>query len=210
MNIKQFALSSTLAAVILGAPVAAARAQDAEPEFINVGSYAIAFPLGDTHDFVPNTSWFGANWEGQWRYKPKTSVGVSLGLQDFFNQSRGTTTFSSGAVTGQQSRELLLGTIMGIGRYYPGPTLGRGFYLGMGAGGQFAQQYYQLGVTNPIGRSAFHFAIAPELGVVTPIMEDLDVVFTARLTATTAAGNYLGGGARNFKFITLGVGMAER
>src|SRR4029079_6792168 len=138
------------------------------------------------------------------------SVGVSLGLQDFFNQSRGTTTFSSGAVTGQQSRELLLGTIMGIGRYYPGPTLGRGFYLGMGAGGQFAQQYYQLGVTKPIGRSAFHFAIAPELGVVTPIMEDLDVVFTARFTATTAAGNYLGGGARNFKFITLGVGMAER
>ena len=112
MNIRQFALSSTLAAVILGGPVAAARAQDAEPEFINVGSYAIAFPLGDTHDFVPNMSWFGANWEGQWRYKPKTSVGVSLGLQDFFNQSRGTTTFSSGAVTGQQSRELLLGTIM--------------------------------------------------------------------------------------------------
>jgi len=210
MNRKQLALRAAVAASVVGAPIAALRAQDAEPPFINVGSYAIAFPLGDTRDFVRNVSWFVANWEGQWRYKPKTSVGVSLGLQDFFDQTRGTTTFSSGAVTGQQSRELLLGTVMGIGRYYPGPTLGRGFYAGLGAGGQFAQQYYQLGVTNPIGRSAFHFAIAPEVGVVTPIMEGLDAVFTARFTATTAAGNYLGGGARSFKFITLGIGMAER
>ena len=210
MKSKHFAVGVALAASIVVAPIAAARAQDAEPPFINIGSYAIAIPLGDTHDFVPNLSWFGANWEGQWRYKPKTSVGVSLGLQDFFDQTRGTTTFSSGAVTGQQSRELLLGTVMGIGRYYPGSTLGRGPYLGLGAGGQFAQQYYQLGVTNPIGRSAFHLAIAPEIGVVTPIMEGLDAVFTARFTATTSAGNYLGGGARSFKYITLGVGMAER
>ena len=210
MKSKHFAVGAALAASIVVAPIAAARAQDAEPPFINIGSYAIAIPLGDTLDFVPNLSWFGANWEGQWRYKPKTSVGVSLGLQDFFDQTHGTTTFSSGAVTGQQSRELLLGTVMGIGRYYPGSTLGRGPYLGLGAGGQFAQQYYQLGVTNPIGRSAFHLAIAPEIGVVTPIMEGLDAVFTARFTATTAAGNYLGGGARSFKYITLGVGMAER
>lgn len=210
MNTKHVALGVAVAIASLGVSIDPARAQDAEPPFINVGSYAIAFPLGDTHNFVPNVSWFGANWEGQWRYKPKTSVGVSLGLQDFFDQTRGTTTFSSGAVTGQQSRELLLGTVMGIGRYYPGPTLGRGFYAGLGAGGQFAQQYYQLGVTNPIGRSAFHLAIAPEVGVVTPIMEGLDAVFIARFTATTSNGNYLGGGARNFKFITLGVGMAER
>ena len=210
MNPTRFALVTAFAAGLTAGVGRTSRAQDVDPPFINVGSYAIAFPLGDTHNFVPNVSWFGANWEGQWRYKPKTTVGVTLGLQDFFDQTRGTTNFSSGAVTGQQSRELLLGTLMGIGRYYPGPTLGRGPYVGLGAGGQFAQQYYQLGVTNPIGRSAFHFAIAPEIGVVTPIMEGLDAVFTARFTATTAAGNYLGGGARNFKFITLGFGMAER
>src|SRR5437764_6495746 len=97
MNRKQFAVSAALATGVLAGSGGYCRAQDVEPPFMNVGSYAIAIPIGNTSNFVPNMSWFGANWEGQWRYKPKTSLGVTVGLQDFFDQTRGTTTFPSGA-----------------------------------------------------------------------------------------------------------------
>src|SRR5438309_10420478 len=95
----------TLAALI---PVAA-HAQDpmGEPDFTNLGSYSIAIPIGDTHQFTPGVSWFGAAWEGQWLVHPRTVAGAAVTINDFYDVTHGTTNFTAGSATGLQSRDLL-------------------------------------------------------------------------------------------------------
>src|SRR6185503_4095089 len=123
---------------ILGSRAAAQNPQTSSegPSFTSIGTYAIAFPVGDTHRFVPNVSWFGAGWEGQWLVRPYTAAGAAITVNDFFDATHGTTTFPSGAATGFQNRELLVVTVMGTGRWNPHHLLGRGGWLGLGAGGE--------------------------------------------------------------------------
>ncbi|HEX4681084.1 MAG TPA: hypothetical protein VH277_00175, partial [Gemmatimonadaceae bacterium] len=58
--------------------------EPAEEPFTSIGSYAISFPIGDTHQFIPLVSWFGAGWEGQWLLRPRTVWGVAANINDFF------------------------------------------------------------------------------------------------------------------------------
>src|SRR4051812_37470686 len=78
-----------------------------EENFTNLGSYSIAMPMGDTHRFTNGMSWLGIGWEGQWRVRARTVAGASLTLNHFYDETRGTTNFGSGAVTGFQHRDLL-------------------------------------------------------------------------------------------------------
>ena len=82
-------------------------------------------------------------------------------------------------------------------------------YVGLGAGGQWAQQYYQLGVNSQLSRNGFHWVVAPEIGVAKQVMEGTELVIGLRYTAPTAAGDYVGGGARKFSFLSLSFALAE-
>ena len=137
MKTSRFAFGSAVVVAITASAGTAASAQDTtSSSFINVGTYAIAVPFGDTHRFVSPMSWFGAGWKGQWRFHEHFAQGLSGSLQDFADMEGGTTNFPSGAVTGNQAREILMVTAMGTGRWYAGNTWGRGLYLGLGAGGE--------------------------------------------------------------------------
>src|SRR3954466_1315470 len=117
-----------------------------EEPFTSIGSYSISFPVGDTHRFVHPVSWFGAGWEGQWPLRPETVWGVAANINDFFDATRGTTTFPQGAATGLQNRDLLLVSGTGTIRHFLRKTTNVRPYVGIGAGGEYVQQYYQLGV----------------------------------------------------------------
>ncbi|HEX4682992.1 MAG TPA: hypothetical protein VH277_09800, partial [Gemmatimonadaceae bacterium] len=117
--------------------------------------------------------------------------------------------FPQGAATGLQNRDLLLVSGTGTIHHYLGKTTGRGAFVGVGAGGEYVQQYYQLGVNSQFTRTGFHFILAPEAGYTTPVMEGVDLVLAARYSAPTSAGNYLGGGSRRFGFLTFVFGLAE-
>src|SRR3954462_5548388 len=88
-----------LAAMTALAHRASAQDQNGELAYTNIGSYAIAFPIGDTHRFIRNTSWFGASWEGQWRAGPTTTAGATVAINDFYNHTGGTTNFAFGSAT---------------------------------------------------------------------------------------------------------------
>jgi opacity protein-like surface antigen len=180
-----------------------------EENFTNLGSYAIAVPIGDTRRFTNGMSWLGIGWEGQWRVRSRTVAGASLTLNHFYDETRGTTNFGTGSVTGFQHRDLLLAGAMATGRWYLDRMAGHGPYIGLGAGGQWAQQYYQLGVNSQLSRSAFHLALAPEFGVAKQVMDGIDLMIGLRYTASAAAGDYVGGGARKFNFLSLSFALAE-
>ncbi len=181
-----------------------------DDHYTNVGSYSFAIPIGDTHRFTPDPSFLGLAWEGQWLVRPRTAAGLAVTFNEFYDNTRGTASFATGAVTGLQTRALMLASAMAVGRWYVHKAAYDGAYVGLGAGGQLGREYYVVGTASPFTRSAVHFVVAPELGFAHPVAEGMELVVSARYTGSSAAGNYLGGGARRFQFVTLSIGMAER
>jgi hypothetical protein len=205
---KGTAMSLVAAAGLLGA--AGAHAQEREHgRFTSYASYSFSVPVGDTRQFLSSPSWMGVSWEGQWLLRSMTSAGVAIGINDFYDRSNRTTDFDGGSATGEQVRDLLVATLMGTGRWFPGGSAGRGFYLAIGAGGILAQQSYQLGVMPQLVRTAFHAVVAPEAGMTVGLFEGIDGVVNLRYTLPNAAGSYLGGSSRSFQFVTLSLGIAE-
>src|SRR3954470_8864188 len=143
MTTLRFACGSAMAVAAAMSLSTPASAQTPPPDtYINIGTYALAIPVGDTRRFIAPVGIFGMGWDGQWLLHSHFSKGISFALNDFSDTRKGTTEFPSGAVTGHQASELLVMSLMGTARWYPGNNWGRGLYLGMGLGGEFDQQYY--------------------------------------------------------------------
>jgi len=191
------------------APACAARMHAQDPEFTSIGAYAISIPLGDTHRYVGVPSWMGVTWDGLWPLRNRTWAGIELGLNDFFDQDNRTTNFPSGSATGFQVRDLLVMSVMGTGRWFALKS-SHGPYLGLGVGGSYVSQFYQLGPISPFNRTGVHLTAAPEVGYVAPFLTDIDAVVSIRLATPVSAGDYLGGGRRSFRFMMLSFGLAER
>ena len=211
MRRSRFAFGSAILVALSMSGSSSASAQDTLSEnFINIGTYTIGFPVGDLRRYTSPVSWLGTGWEGQWKYKENMSKGITVTLHDFTDLGHGTTTFPRAAVTGSQVREVVMMTVMGTGRWYYGNTWGKGFNVGLSAGGEWDQQYYQVGISPDATRSALHLAISPDIGYVAPFMEGVDLVINARFMVPVPGGSYLGGGSRSFQFVALSFGMAER
>jgi len=211
MRTSRFACGSAVVVALATSTGTPASAQNPPSDaYINIGTYQVGIPVGDTRRFIAPVGLFGVGWDGQWPYRSHFSKGLSFTLQDFSDTKAGTTNFPSGAVTGHQASELLMMSLLGTVRWYPGMKWGRGLYLGMGAGGEFDQQYYNVGVAQQVTRSGVHLAIAPDVGIITRVMGDIDMVINARFMVPNSAGSYLGGGPRSFQFVALSIGIAER
>lgn len=196
-------------ALALSAGALGAQLGDPNSRFTSVSSYAASWPVGDTRRYVGIPSYLGMGWDGQWSTRNNTAIGVGLGIYDFYNSSFTTTNFPSGSATGDQLRDLLVFSALATGRWYPLAD-SRGPYVGLGAGAMYAEQYYQLGISSQLSRTAFHLVIAPEAGVSVPLMQSVNANLGVRFWSPNAAGNYVGGGARSFRFVTASIGLAER
>lgn len=188
---------------------AGAGALPAQGSFTSVTMYEVSAPLGDTRRFVAGVSWVGLSWEGRWAVSRRAAAGVSLGLNDFSDSFTGTTNFPSGAATGPQFRYLLSAPVLAKGYVYPLDGERVRWFAGGGAGVAHVDQVFQLG-TRPVGRRGWHLAVAPEVGAELYDFDGgLTAVVSVRYNAPFATGNYVGGGARSFQYLTLRLGMGE-
>ena len=197
-----------LVAPALAGAVAAQAQGWTESRFASVATYAFSIPTGDTRQFLSSPSLMGISWEANWVFRAST-MGVAIGVHDFFDRSNGTTDFDQGSATGEQLRDLLVATVMPNARWFPLGVAGRGPYFNLGAGAIFVQQSYQLGVMPQLIRSAIHLAVAPEVGTVHRLFDGVDAVASVRYMLPTSSGRYLGGGSRSPQFLTINVGIAE-
>jgi len=200
-----------LLAALLACPVCIPAQEPADDErFSSLATYAMSFPAGYTRRYVSMPSFVGAGWEGMWSFRGNTAVGFGFSMHDFFRESRMTMDFPWGAATGDQARDLLVASLAAQGRWYTGDVGHRRAFFGLGAGGLFVHQSYQLAFNPLIRESALHPAIAPEAGFAVPVTHGVDVVGILRYTISRPAGDYVGGGPRRFPFATFSIGFAER
>lgn len=176
--------------------------------FSSAAGMTFAMPTGETRDFVTAPSWIGLSWEGRWDLTPHVQTVGGLEFQDFYSSSFTTTNFASGAATGQQVRDLIAVNVMAGLRYYPLPQRSHRPYISLGAGGVYTGQYFQLGLSQ-INHDDFTPAIAPEIGLEIPYVDDIGAVVALRYTLPTHAV-HIGGGARSFQYLTLVLAVVER
>ena len=199
----------SLAATALLLIASRVAAQDAEEHYTSSATYSLAFPVGDTRQYVSHLGWAGFGWEGMWLLRPNTRGGFSLAVQDFAKHSSGTTNYSFGSATGEQFRDLLSFSAMATSRWYLRGVAGQGPYLGMGAGTIYTQQSYQLGVLPQLVRTGWHLGVAPEAGIAIPVYAGLHAIVSAKYFAPLSSGRYIGGGSRSFQFVALNIGLGE-
>jgi hypothetical protein len=177
--------------------------------FTSASGYTFAIPLGDTRDFVTTPSWIGIAWDGRWSLTPHVTASAGVSFQDFYAASFKTTNFASGAATGQQVRDLIAANFMGGIRFYPLPQASNRPYVALAAGAAYTGQYFQLGLSQ-VDRNVVAPAVAPEVGLEMPVMDGIDAVLSMRYTMPARTTNHIGGGARSFQYLTLGIAFAER
>lgn len=185
----------------------AIRPLSAQDPFATMTTYELSIPVGDTRHFIPNTSFLGMTWEGRWAVARRASAGVMFGINEFSQRSNGTTNFPSGAATGPQFRYLLSMPLLATGYVYPFGSDRRLFYLGGGAGIARIDQLFELG-TRQLGRAAWHFVVAPEVGAeMHAIRDDFLAMVSVRYNMPFAMGDYVGGGTRSFRHLTIRIGF---
>ena len=194
---------------LLVALFSCARLLSAQSSFVSVTTYEVAVPIGETRDFLTSTSWLGFSWEGRWALASRAYAGVQVGLNDFSQRTDGTMNFPSGAATGPQFRYLLSTPLLVTGYVYPIDTYHVRWYVGGAAGYSYILQLFELGVRQ-ITHGAWHAVLAPEAGVeVRAFGEGVIGLVSVRYSAPASAGDYLGGGSRSFRHLTVRMGFGE-
>lgn len=197
--------------VLLAAMVVLTLAPQADArDKITAITYNVGIPIGNTKDYIDNTSWrgFGLDFRHfRSRNKPIT-VGFSFAWQ-VFDQRLDNETFviDSGAVTGTQRRYLNSLPFLLTAHYYSSQQSNQTrFFLGGGAGLYYIEQRFDIGV-NSRQENNWHFGLMPEVGVQVPF-GDVEFLLSGRYHYAFAAGTSLTGDSQAWDYITINAGVA--
>lgn len=157
--------------------------------------YSVGFPTGDMRDFVSKTSWRGFGLEGRKFMSDKTSVGIAWQWNTFHEQTDRLISLEieniDGDVSGHQFRRVYATPILVTGHYYLQSTEGyRNVlpYLGVGVGAYWIQRRLEIGIV-AFERSAWHFALAPEGGVIIPMGYDSNLILNVKYCYAFESGD---------------------
>jgi len=193
--------------VFLALPIARGNAQR---QYVGTLSYTMAQPSGDASDFANNFSWLGFTVEGDWFIRDKISAGFISGWQEIYKEQGGDSyTFSNGTVSAARTyRHIGSLPILARARYWTG-TPGDRFhaFAGLGLGTYWMKQTVDAGIYTAED-DAWHFGVAPEVGVLVKTGYDIGWTLNARYNYPVAAGDYLGGKSASFSYWGFGIGVS--
>ena len=193
--------------VFLALPIARGHAQK---QYVGTLAYTMAQPSGDASDFANNFSWLGFSVEGDWFIRDKISTGFIAGWQEIYKEEgQGSYTFSNGTVTGARIYKHIGSLpLLARARYWTGTPGDRAHaFAGLGVGTYWMKQTVDAGIYTA-DSDAWHFGIAPEVGVLVKTGYDIGWTLNARYNYPFAAGDYLGGKSASFSYWGIGIGVS--
>ena len=135
-------------------------------DYYSTVNYGISVPLGDTKDFISNTSLRGFSFEFGRFFTEEISVGFSFAWT-VLNESfpRDTYAFEDLTMTGNLYRYINAFSLMAVGRYYFSPDSKFRPYLGLASGAYVINKVSDFGVHRYENKN-WHFGLAPEAGII--------------------------------------------
>ncbi len=187
---------------LLAIPIAlllsnAAQAQ----EWYYAVSYGMATPVSDTKDFTGGTSWRNWGVDVLAFVRPTTSVGVSFGWNVFNDVTTEVSSVGQVDIQGTQFRYInSLPMLVNI-REYRGTRGGMRPFFGLGVGTQLVKQRVDVGQWR-ISENTWHFALAPEIGVVLPFESDAKWFISGKYNYAVKASD------RTHSYFAFNIGIA--
>ena len=151
-------------------------------------TYNIAMPLGNTADYIQNTSFRGASLEIGTALTEKFSLGLGASWHVFY-RNQGYTTIElsrTSALSGNEYRYINAFPIMAIGRYLFTSQGKFTPFVGTGIGTAYIEQRTDIG-SIPFESRAWHLAVAPEIGSIVQVGYRTNLFINARFTNTFKA-----------------------
>jgi opacity protein-like surface antigen len=152
-------------------------------------TYNIAVPLGNTASYIGNTSFRGVSAEVGTALNEQFSVGLG-GSWHVFYQHKGYTTVelsSTSALSGKEYRYINAFPLMAIGRYLFNSQGKFTPFIGTGIGTAYVEQRTDIGSV-PFESSAWHLAVAPEIGSIIEVGYRTNLFLNARFTNAFKSG----------------------
>jgi len=178
-------------------------------------SYDVAFPLGETSDYIDKTSWRGFTVQGRHFINSNISIGGSFSWQVFNQRLSETVEFSfqpedaerpiNGTLSGEQFRYINTLPIMVNAHYYMGDALPGALrpYAGLSVGAAPTKSRVEIGLL-AIDEFNWHLAFAPEAGVLIPIGTGLDFIGAVKYNFALKANDSI-----NHSYFNIQVGLAN-
>lgn len=127
-------------------------------------NYVVTVPLGNTSDFIDNTSGRGINFEFQKFINPHVTLGIEAGHSTLFKkEDKKVYTEGSASISGVQYRYQYTWPILATANYYALRTGLLRPYAGIGLGTMASHRRLDMGIYTA-DKTHWQFAIKPELG----------------------------------------------
>ena len=187
---------------LLAIPIALLLSNGAQAQDFYVGmSYGMATPVSDTKDFTGGTSW--RNWGIDFLtiMSPNTSLGVSFGWNVFNDVTTDVSSIGGADVQGTQYRYVNSFPMLVNFRRHGGTVGGMRPFFGVGFGTQYVKQRVDVGQWR-LSDNTWHFAMAPEVGVVLPFEGDAKWFITGKYNYAMKASD------RTHSYFAFNIGVA--
>ncbi len=194
------ALVGLLLLPVLNGPAHAQRHVSYVGDNLWLGSYSVGFPMGDTKDYIGQTSWLGFAIEGRHFTTPNLTLGFLSGWTTFNDKSYRLTEEGTMTLSGVQARYLNIFPLLANVFYYLGDRDSANFYFGLGAGTYWIEQRTEVGLWAATENN-WHLGLAPEIGVAFP-RGRTSIVVSARYNYAFSAGN-----VGKESWLSLGIGF---
>ncbi len=142
-------------------------------------NYQIAYPSGETSDYIDKISFRGAGLEWRKYIQDNISAGISLNWNVFNQVATETQEIEEGHVTGTQNRTINSFPLLATAHYYMGKKRELRPYFGLGLGAYLIKQRLGIGIYT-FEESNWHFGVAPEVGVNFPVGYDATLMVAVK------------------------------
>ena len=166
-------------------------------------SYGMAVPTSDTKDFISNTSWRNWTMDVLAEVRPNTAVGLTFGWNVFNDVTAASdvTMLENVDISGTQYRYINSLPMLLTVRQMMGSEGGARPFVGLGVGTQLVKTTVDVGQWR-ITDDTWHFAVAPEIGVVLPVRSDAKWFISAKYNYAAKASD------RTQSYFGLNIGVA--
>lgn len=155
-------------------------------------TYNMAVPNAGVNDYITDASFKGLELNYRHFINENTSFGFAIGGQRF-DQGKGFNTYygEKGAFSGDEYRYAHNYTMMATSHYYFLPNAKVQPYAGIGIGTTYSRYDNMVGGAI-INDSFWSFTMAPEVGILVPVFDDIQLMSNVKYNYSTANNDYSG------------------